>query len=167
MWAADPAAERALALDMADRAAGLVGDHAPSLTAIGGAYAQAGSDVPLARTYLDRALALDPSNAWAWIRIGWIHVYLHEVEPALAAFDRAERLSPLDPFLHQITFGRASAAFRWDGHEEEPSARLRKVCAAIPALSGRCGCWPSVTPRPATCPPPAKRPNVCCTTYRI
>ncbi len=122
MWAADPAAERALALDMADRAAGLVGDHAPSLTAIGGAYAQAGSDVPLARTYLDRALALYPSNAWAWIRIGWIHVYLHEVEPALAAFDRAERLSPLDPFLHQITFGRASAAFRWDGHEEEPSA---------------------------------------------
>ena len=113
MWAADPAAERALAIGIADKAAALVGDHAPSLTAIGGAYAQAGSDSALARTYIDRALSLDPNNAWAWIRKGWLHYYLQEAQPALTAFDRAERLSPLDPFAHNITFGRAAVSYRW------------------------------------------------------
>ena len=124
MWSRDPAGERALALALAERAAGMVGDHAPSLTAIAGTYIQAGDDLPLAQTYLDRALALDPNNAWAWIRQGWLHQYVAEIEPALAAFDHAERLSPLDPFLHQITFGRAAVHYRFS---EDPTEGLAMI----------------------------------------
>ncbi|PWJ09845.1 TolB amino-terminal domain-containing protein [Jannaschia seohaensis] len=124
MWAVDPAKERARALELANRAAELVTDHAPTLMAIAGAYSQASADEALALTFLDRVLEIDPNNAWAWIRLGWLRQYKGEVEGALEAFDRAERLSPLDPFAHQITFGRAAAYYRW---AEDPSDGLRMI----------------------------------------
>mgnify|MGYP001971934523 CR=1 FL=1 len=124
MWARDPAAERATAFALADRAAELVGDHAPTLTAIGGVYGQAGDDRKLAETYITRALDLDPSNAWALIRKGWMHQYTGEVDAALETFDRGERLSPLDPFLHQIVFGRAATHYRWS---EDPTEGLHMI----------------------------------------
>lgn len=113
MWSSDPARERALALDLANRAAEAATDHAPTLVAIAGAFGQTSSDRRLAQTWIDRALQIDPNNAWAWIRQGWLHQYLADVDASLDAFDRAERLSPLDPFLHQITFGRAAAHYRF------------------------------------------------------
>lgn len=124
MWSEDPAAERALALELAGRAAEAAGDSVPALVAIGGAYSQASDDRRLAQTYIDRALRLDPNNAWAWIRQGWLHQYVGEVDASLAAFDRAERLSPLDPFLHQVTFGRAAAHYRWSDDPTEGLAMI-------------------------------------------
>jgi adenylate cyclase len=58
---------------------------------------------------LECALLLDPNSAWGWMRMGWNHVYLQEVADGLAAFDRAEALSPRDPFLFNIHFGRGYA----------------------------------------------------------
>ncbi|MCR9108618.1 hypothetical protein [Marivita sp. XM-24bin2] len=113
MWASDPVFERARALDLATRAAEKVTDHVPTLVAIAGTFSQASPDKALAQSYLDRVLDIDPNNAWAWIRLGWIRQYTGDVTGALKAFDRAERLSPLDPFAHQITFGRAAAHYRW------------------------------------------------------
>lgn len=124
MWASDPVAERARALDLATRAAEKVTDHVPTLVAIAATYSQASSDKELAQTYLDRVLAIDPNNAWAWIRLGWIRQYTGDVTGALEAFNRAERLSPLDPFAHQVTFGRAAAHYRW---ADDPSEGLAMI----------------------------------------
>jgi TolB-like protein len=124
MWTTDPIAERAQALALATRAAETVSDHVPSLVAIAGTVSQVGRDEALAKTFLDRALDIDPNNAWAWIRLGWLRQYTGNVDAALEAFDRAERLSPLDPFAHQITFGRAATHYRWS---EDPTEGLAMI----------------------------------------
>ena len=134
MWSTDPAAERARALDLATHAAEQATDHPPTLVAIAGAYSQASDDIQLARTFLDRILGIDPNNAWAWIRLGWLRQYIGDVSGALEAFDRAERLSPLDPFMHQITFGRAAAHYRWADDPTEGLAMIEEGLRRHPGV---------------------------------
>ena len=134
MWSSDPAAERVRALDLATRAAEQVTDHVPTLVAIAGTYSQASPDKALAQTYLDRVLSIDPNNAWAWIRLGWLRQYTQDVTASLEAFDRAERLSPLDPFLHQITFGRAAAHYRWADDPTEGLAMIEDGLRRYPGV---------------------------------
>jgi TolB-like protein len=134
MWSDDPAADRTRGLALAERAVLRAEDHAPSLVAIAGAFAQGGDDRALAQTCISRALSIDPNNAWAWIRQGWLHQYVGEVEPALAAFERAQRLSPLDPFLHQITFGRAATLYRWRDDPREGLALIEEGLRRHPGV---------------------------------
>lgn len=134
MWSSDPVAERVRALDLATRAAEQVTDHVPTLVAIAGTYSQASPDKAMAQTYLDRVLSIDPNNAWAWIRLGWLRQYTQDVEGSLAAFDRAERLSPLDPFAHQITFGRAAAHYRWSDDPTEGLAMIEEGLRRHPGV---------------------------------
>jgi tetratricopeptide (TPR) repeat protein len=67
-------------------------------------------------------LVLNPNAALAWTFRGWVHLYLDEADPAIAAFERASRLSPLDPQGYSIkgglarahlTAGRYEEAMRW------------------------------------------------------
>ncbi len=134
MWSADPARDRARALALAAEAAERAEDNVPTLVAAAGAYSQAGDDQALARTLIRRVLDLDRNNAWAWIRQGWLHQYVGEVDDALAAFDRAERLSPLDPFLHQITFGRAATVYRWTDDPSEGLAMIEEGLRRHPGV---------------------------------
>ena len=124
MWSKDPIWERERSLALANKAAEKVTDHSPSLVAIAGAYAQTSPDRALAETWLARVFEVDPNNAWAWIRLGWLRQYVGEVDAALQAFDQAERLSPLDPFSHQITFGRAATHYRWS---DDPTVGLAMI----------------------------------------
>jgi tetratricopeptide (TPR) repeat protein len=78
-----------------------------------------------------RALDLDPNNAWGWLRLGWVAVYRGRQEEALGHFDRAEDLSPLDPFLFNIDFGR-SAAKRALGRLNEALEHIEKGMRAAP-----------------------------------
>jgi len=56
-----------------------------------------------------RALALDPNNAWGWARWGWIGIYRANPLTALKRFAKAMKLSPLDPFAFNTRMGMASA----------------------------------------------------------
>ncbi|PTX04030.1 hypothetical protein DDE23_05440 [Pararhodobacter aggregans] len=114
VWSDDPERDRAAALDLTRRAAARVGDHAPSLVALGAAVSLVSTEIRLADSYIDRALAIDPNNAWGWLRRGWSRNYAGRTEEARRCFDRAEALSPLDPFLFNIAFGRASSYLRED-----------------------------------------------------
>jgi adenylate cyclase len=67
---------------------------------------------------IDRALALDPNNAWAWTRRGFITAYRGEPEAAIAAFERAARLSPLDPFSFNSYIGLGFANFALGRYEQ-------------------------------------------------
>lgn len=109
IWTEDPAAERAKAIAAADQAALKVRDHATALAAIGAAYSLCTTDQAHAATFIDRALALDPNNAWAWMRAGWLKTLNARMQEALPCFERALALSPFDPFAFNICFGMAAA----------------------------------------------------------
>lgn len=109
MWSETPLVARANAQQDAEAAALAAGEHAPSLVAIAAALGMTGLDHDRADQILAQALSLDPNSAWGWMRLGWNHVYRQDVQAGLAAFDRAEELSPRDPFLFNLHFGRAYA----------------------------------------------------------
>ncbi|WP_238363931.1 hypothetical protein [Mesobacterium pallidum] len=109
IWSTDPAADRAQALDLADMAERRTTDHAPSLVAISAAVSLVSDQTDRARNAVDRALALDPNNAWGWMRLGWVSIYQRQPEEALDHLARAGELSPLDPFRFNMTIGRAVA----------------------------------------------------------
>ncbi|WP_422049352.1 adenylate/guanylate cyclase domain-containing protein [Shimia sp.] len=109
MWSETPLVSRERALEDAETAVLSAGSHAPSLVAIAAALGMTGLDHERAGVLLEQALLLDPNSAWGWMRKGWNHVYLQEIDEGLAAFDKAEALSPRDPFLFNIQFGRGYA----------------------------------------------------------
>jgi adenylate cyclase len=107
-WADDIAESQALARTLAERAAELSGDD-PLILAVLGTVHTFVRNHGTARILLERALALDPNAAWAWSRLGWIENYSDRPERALDDFERALRLSPLDPMNFNNYVGMACA----------------------------------------------------------
>lgn len=134
IWSDDPLTAKAEALKLARRAAQCVGDHVPSMVAIGAAFDQASSDHAFSQSFLDRALALDPSSAWGWMRKGWNQSYSDQGAQALKSFDHAEALSPLDPFLFNIEFGRGATHMR-EGRYEEALERITHGMTLAPGVA--------------------------------
>ena len=67
---------------------------------------------------MERALALNPNLAAAWLFIGWAKVWNGDPEPALAHLAQAMRLSPRDPQFAMMEAATACAHF-FAGREEE------------------------------------------------
>jgi adenylate cyclase len=80
-----------------------------------------------ARVLLERAVALDPNAAWGLNRLGWLEVYSGRPEAAHPHFERALRLSPLDPMNFNNHVGIASA-FQVAG---EPSRAVDEFLRAL------------------------------------
>jgi adenylate cyclase len=57
----------------------------------------------------DRAVALNPNSSNTWGCRGWVHRIAGLPEEALRSFERAIRMSPLDPMLHRSLLGMAMA----------------------------------------------------------
>jgi len=55
-------------------------------------------EAAMAAAALDRALALNPNAARAWLARGNIHALRNQPEAAIEAIERARRLSPFDPY---------------------------------------------------------------------
>ena len=108
LWTAEPARELAATLQALDAARDLIDEDPTALTAAGAATSFCG-DQEGASALIERALALDPNNAWAWARWGWVGIYRAEPLAALDRFERAMTLSPLDPFAFNTKMGMASA----------------------------------------------------------
>jgi adenylate cyclase len=106
-WADDLEAAKAKALALADRAAAQSSDD-PLILAVLGAVHTFARNYGVARIMLERAVALDPNAAWAISRLGWLDVYADRPEQARANFDKALRLSPLDPVNFNIYAGIGS-----------------------------------------------------------
>jgi adenylate cyclase len=58
----------------------------------------------------NRAVALNPNSFIAWLDRGWVYKVAGLPEEAVRSFERAIRMSPLDPALHQ-TFAGMGYAF--------------------------------------------------------
>lgn len=107
-WVDDIAAAKARALELADRAASQSTDD-PLILAVLGAVHTFARNFGVARVMLERAVALDPNSAWALSRLGWLDVYADRADEAAVHFERALRLSPLDPMNFNNYVGLASA----------------------------------------------------------
>ncbi len=131
LWSRPPDKARAASRAAFDRALPRAQDHPATLTALSAASALALKDFRTSEDLARRALDLDPNNAWGWLRLGWVAVYLGRPEEGIAHFDRSEELSPLDPFLFNMDFGR-SAAVRTLRRYEEAVALIEKGLRAAP-----------------------------------
>ena len=107
-WDDDINAARALALSHAERAANLSSDD-PLILAVLGTVHTFARNFGAARVLLERAVALDANAAWAWSRIGWLEVYADRPDQAKKHFEKALRLSPLDPMNFNNYVGIGSA----------------------------------------------------------
>jgi adenylate cyclase len=107
-WTNDVPASQALARTLAERAAELSGDDPLILSVLGAVHTILGN-VGTARILLERALALDPNAAWAWNRLGYVESLSERPERAIEDFERALRLSPLDPMNFNSHAGMAFA----------------------------------------------------------
>jgi adenylate cyclase len=116
-WVDDIAEAQAKARSLAERAAELSGDD-PIILAVLGAVHSFLRNYGTARILLDRALALDPNAAWAWQRLGWAENYSDRPKEALGHFERAIRLSPLDPMNFNNYVGMGAAHELMEEYEQ-------------------------------------------------
>lgn len=135
-WSTDFAAEREAAQALIESATMVVSDDPTALTALASAMMQLGGDVAQAAAFADQALVLDPNHAWAWMRRGFGQVYLGNPEEGLVAFQRSERLSPLDPFAFNVHLGMALAHFA-AGRPQQALLLARQAMSERPGLT-----WP-------------------------
>lgn len=129
-WAEDIKNSQAKALKLAERAAQLSGDD-PLILSVLGAVHTFVSNHGTARVLLERALALDPNAAWAWSRLGWLETYSDQPARALEHFDRALRLSPLDPMNFNIYVGMGSA-HEVAGNNDEATRNYKRALEEQP-----------------------------------
>jgi TolB-like protein len=125
LWTTEPERETEAARRAVDATAGLIDDDPTALTAAGAATGFCG-DQEGASALLEQALALDPNNAWAWARWGWTGIYRAQPDRALERFEKAMKLSPLDPFAFNTRMGMASA-LACSGRPKEAVAIARDV----------------------------------------
>jgi TolB-like protein len=124
-------------------------DDAVALYTAGMALAYVVGDLEDGGAMIERALALNPNAAWAWLFAGWTKVWLGEPDAALERIQRAMRLSPQDPQFFNMRTATAWAHLLAGRYEEARSwaqSALREqpdyinalyVLAAANASSGR------------------------------
>ena len=144
-WVDDIGLAKANALAHAEKAANLSSDD-PLILAVLGAVHTFARNFGAARVLLERAVTIDPNAAWALSRLGWLEAYADRPEAARGYFERALRLSPLDPmnFNNYVGLGSArqvagqdseAADFFLRALQERPNAHWihRNLAAALHA----------------------------------
>ena len=147
-WADDIAESQAMARRLAERAAEMSGDDPVTLAVLGAVHTFVRNH-GTARVLLERAVTLDPNAAWAWSRLGWIEAYADQPQKAIDNFERALRLSPIDPmnFNNYVGIGSAhevaqeydqAASFYRRALEERPNASwIYRNLASVLSGAGR------------------------------
>ena len=116
-WVDDTSTARAKSLALAERAADLSSDDPLILTVLGTVHTFS-RNYGAAKVLLERAVALDPNAAWAWSRLGWLATYTDRPSEAQSHFERALRLSPVDPMNFNNYVGLGSS-FQVEGRDDE------------------------------------------------
>lgn len=110
-WMIDREEESAEAVRLARRAVELGKDDAVALARSGHVLGNIGGDMDGGLALIDRAVALNPNSAVAWLHGGFLKVRAGLSREAIESFDRAMRLSPLDPETPRMQGGMALAQF--------------------------------------------------------
>ncbi|WEK50398.1 MAG: hypothetical protein P0Y66_22635 [Candidatus Kaistia colombiensis] len=118
LWSDDPARERAQAIALAETAAELGEPDPLVLTAIGATFSILNTDQSLALQFIERAIALDSTFAWAWTRLGYAQAYSERPEVGIESFEKAIALSPEDPIQFNAFAGIATCHFLLGNYAE-------------------------------------------------
>jgi TolB-like protein/class 3 adenylate cyclase len=139
LWMVDVDAETAEGIRLSRRAIELGKDDAVALCAGGFGLAFLGGELDAGLALTDRALALNPNLAVAWMSSGWIRSYIGEPETAIEHLAYGMRLSPLDPQRFQF-YMATSLAMRCARRYDEAAAWATKVLQEhsdyVPAMWG-------------------------------
>jgi adenylate cyclase len=117
-WLEDPDREIADGVRLARRAAALGKDDPTALWSSGRCLAYLAGELETGAAHIERALLLNPNLAAAWSASGWVRTFLGEPAHAIERFERAMRLSPLDPFAY-YAFAGMGEAHLFAGHYDE------------------------------------------------
>jgi adenylate cyclase len=90
----------------------------------------------------DRAVALNPNSSLAWNCRGFVHRNAGLPEEAVRSFERAIRISPVDPLLH-ITFLGMGYAYIELRRFDEAIVAGKKALRQNPSFSVACRCLAS------------------------
>lgn len=132
-WMIDRDEETAEGLRLAQRAVELGRDDAVALTRGGHAIAHFTGDLDSGIALLDRAVFLNPNLASAWFLGGFLRTWHGECESAIEHFERAMRLSPVDPELYRMQAGTAMAHL-FAGRIETASAWAERSYSNLPSF---------------------------------
>jgi len=108
-WGALSAADVGEACRLARQALETERDDAETIWQAAMTLFRLAGETAMAAAALDRALALNPNAAHAWMARGNIHASRNQPEAAIEAIERARRLSPFDPFTFFYAFTNAVA----------------------------------------------------------
>ena len=134
-WTTDRAYETAEGVRLARRAAELARDDAIALYTAGFALAYLGGELSAGMDLISRALLINPNLALAWGMGGWVNNYLDEPDRAVEHFERAIRLSPLDPLMYTMQAGMAMAHFSASRNDEAAAWAVKAIRAQPSFLS--------------------------------
>lgn len=84
-------------------------DDPEALCRVGLAISDLLGDFPAALAVLNRALHLHPNSVLTLNFLAWVHCHANDSEPAVALWERAMRLSPLDPSMGAMLAGLGTA----------------------------------------------------------
>jgi adenylate cyclase len=117
-WESGSDAEIAEALRLAIQAIETGKDDPDALYMAANTVSLFAGDHATAASAVERALTLNPNSAHAWRASGYVSVRQNRPDPAIEAFERAMRLSPLDPLGFFFTAGIAAAHLAAGRYEE-------------------------------------------------
>lgn len=138
-WVTDPASEVAEGTRLLRLALTIDANDSDALSIAGRATAYMFGEFDSARDMVDRAVALNPNSALAWEQRGWAYEYAGQHEEAIGSFERAIRLSPLDPLLYSTLTGMSLALISL-GRFDEAVGAARKALRKNPNFSSTYRC---------------------------
>jgi TolB-like protein len=132
-WMVDGPHDVAEGVRLAWRAVELGRDDAVALTRAGHALAHLDGDLDAGIALLDRAVMLNPNLAAGWFLGGFLRVWYGETDSAIEHFERAMRLSPLDPEIYRMQAGMA-VAHLFAGRFDAASSWAEKAYLNLPSF---------------------------------
>src|SRR6185312_13756833 len=118
LWSDNIARDKAFGLGFAERAAHTAEPDPMVFTTIGATLSILQVDQSRALVFIERALALDSTFAWAWTRRGYALAYSGRPAEGLVSLERALTLSPDDPVLFNVYAGMATCHFLLGNYAE-------------------------------------------------
>jgi TolB-like protein len=132
-WMTDCGQEITEGARLARLAVELGKDDAVALARGGHALAHLAADLDAGAALIDRAVVLNPNLAAAWFLGGFVRVWNGNPDRAIAHFEHAMRLSPLDPEMYRMQAGMA-AAHLFAGRFDIASAWAEKAFRDLPSF---------------------------------
>ncbi|MGR4931689.1 winged helix-turn-helix domain-containing tetratricopeptide repeat protein [Bradyrhizobium sp. CAR08] len=136
-YAKDPEFDAKEAIRLARLALSLDDDDPDTLSRVAVISAGLVGDSEAEIEMADRAVALNPNSWRTWNNRGWVYTIAGLPEEAIQSFERAIRMSPVDPLLHMTFLGIGHALIGL-GRFDEAIIVLKKALRQNPSFVPAC-----------------------------